>query len=73
MPGGQQLPEVALATMEGLSHLFKCSPVVLIPFILILCGSIFKWGNVFDISGINYAFSEKAPCPAVVPEGYICI
>ena len=55
MPGGQQLPEVALTTMEELSQLFKFSPVVLIPFILIFCGSIFKWGDMPSLCIASFA------------------
>lgn len=55
MPGGQQLPEVALTTMEELSSLFKFSPIVLIPFILIFCGSIFKWGNMPSLCIASFA------------------
>lgn len=55
MPGGQELPEVALTVMEELSGMFKFSPVVLIPFILIFCGSILKWGNMPSLCIASFA------------------
>ena len=55
MGGGAELPEVALTVMEELSSLFKFSPIVLLPFILIFCGSIFKWGNMPSLCIASFA------------------
>ena len=43
---GQELPEVAVTVMNEFESMFKFSPIVLIPFLLIFTGSIFKWGNM---------------------------
>ncbi len=46
LPSGAELPEVAVTTMAELESLFNFSPICLIPFVLIFCGAMLKWGNV---------------------------
>lgn len=55
MPGGAELPEVAVTVSRELSSMFKFSPIVLIPFILIFLGSILKWGNMPSLCIATFA------------------
>ena len=55
MPGGAELPVEAVTVMEELSGLFKFSPIVLIPFILIFLGSVLKWGNMPSLCIASFA------------------
>ena len=52
---GAELPEVAVKVMEEFSSLFKLSPITVIPFLLMFCGSIFKWGNVPSLCICTFA------------------
>ena len=55
MTTGQELPEVAVTVMNELESMFKFSPIVLIPFLLIFAGSILKWGNMPSLCIATFA------------------